>query len=161
MKRTVLIAAVLTFAACSKAEKAPDDASSKEPGDLAPAAAQVSSTCALASDAELSDAIGAAVTAKEETPPNRCIFRTANPVVYADVEVERDGDAAWQGVNAGDSIIKAQQDSLAGIGDKAFYGPRDRLYVKKGPVFMAVEGGFDENARARALKVAKLISSKL
>ena len=161
MKRPFCIAAVLVFTACSKADKSSDNAGAKEPGDLAPAAVQVASTCTLASDAELSDAIGAAVTAKEEAPPNRCIFRTANPVVYADVEVERDGDAAWQGVNAGDSIIDAQQDSLAGIGDKAFYGPRDRLYVKKGAVFSAVEGGFDENARARALKVARLISSKL
>ena len=75
------------------------------------------------------------------------------------MEVERDGDAAWQGVNAGDSIIEAQQDLLAGIGDKAFYGPRDRLYVKKGPVLWRSKVGFDENARARALKVAKLISS--
>ena len=55
----------------------------------------------------------------------------------------------------------AQQDSLKGIGDKAFFGPRDRLYFRKGDAFVAVEGGFDEHARERALSVARAVAGKL
>ena len=110
----------------------------------------------------MSTAIGSTVTITEEINANHCIFRTAAPLVYADVEIDRENaDAAWQGINAGDSLIGAQQDSLKGIGDKAFFGPRDRLYMRKGNAFAAIEGGFDENARSRALSVARLVASKL
>jgi hypothetical protein len=110
----------------------------------------------------MSAAVGSAITGTEEVNTSHCIFRTSAPLVYADVEIDREnGQASWQGINAGDSTIGAAQDSLAGIADKAFFGPRDRLYILKGNSFAAIEGGFDDKARSRAVAIAKLVASKL
>jgi hypothetical protein len=79
----------------------------------------------------------------------------------ADVHVDRDGAPSWEGVNAGNAKIGAAQDSLAGVGDSAFYGPRDRLYLMKSGAFISVEAGFDDSVRVRGKRVAQLIASKL
>ena len=149
--------------ACTKSDTASSDSSAATTAEQSAGSTTSSaSACSIASKDEMSTAIGSAVTATEEINANHCIFRTAAPLVYADVEIDRENaEAAWQGINAGDSLIGAQQDSLKGIGDKAFFGPRDRLYLRKGNAFAAIEGGFDENARERALKVARLVSDKL
>ena len=111
--------------------------------------------CALFTQAQMGEVIGAPVT-RQETQSSRCIYYTADPNVYVDLEVNRsDADAMWKGVNAGNAAIGAAQDSLAGIGDQAFFGPRDRLYARKGGTFVAVEAGFDAKVRDRARKVAK------
>ena len=111
--------------------------------------------CALFTQARMGEVIGTPVT-RHETQSSRCIYYTADPNVYVDLEVNRsDADAMWKGVNAGNAAIGAAQDSLAGIGDKAFFGPRDRLYARKGTTFVAVEAGFDAKVRDRARKVAK------
>lgn len=110
----------------------------------------------------MATAVGSAITATDELSSNHCIFKTSEPLAYADVEIDREnGQAAWEGINAGDSTIGAQQDSLAGIADKAFFGPRDRLYILKNGTFAAIEGGFDEKARSRAIAIAKLVAGKL
>ena len=118
--------------------------------------------CTLVADSELSDALGKAVERHESPSPKRCVYYTSDPLVYADIEIDREsGDASWQGVNAGDSIIEAPQDSLSGIGDMAFFGPRDRLYIKKGTSFAAIEAGFDDKVRARARNIARVVVPKL
>ena len=163
MKRIAGIAvlAIISSVGCSKADNAAAD-SSAATATPAEASAQVTNACTVLTKEEMSAAIGSAVTATEEVNANHCIYRTAAPLVYADVEIDRENaDAAWQGINAGDSTIGAQQDSLKGIGDKAFFGPRDRLYFRKGDAFVAVEGGFDEHARERALSVARAVAGKL
>ena len=58
-------------------------------------------------------------------------------------------------------MIGADQEKLSGIGEQAFFGPRDRLYVRNGGAFLAIEAGFDANVRDRAKKVATLAVSKL
>ena len=161
MKTKYLAAAVLIISACSKADDSAPATAETEKGDLAPNAAQIENVCSLVSDAEINEAVGAAVTGKSNSGSKTCLFKTADPVVYASVEIEKEGASAWRGVNAGDSLIDAPQDSLAGVGDSAFFGPRDRLYLMKGGTFIAVEGGFDDHARERGRKVARLIASKL
>jgi hypothetical protein len=160
MKRTNLLAiAWLVIVACSK----PAD-SAKDTGGVATdtQSSAAKSGCPPVTEAEMADAIGAPVTEKQETREGHCLYKTANPVVYADIEARwGNADAEWQGINAGDSTIGAPQDSLTGIGDKAMFGPRDRLYVKQDDVFIAIDAGFDENVRERARKVAKLVVSKL
>ena len=90
---------------CAKDSGQTDDASPAT-GDSLVTQSSVSSTCSMVSDAEMSEALGAPVTGREETTSTRCIYRTAAPLVYADVEVDRENaDAAWQGINAGDSLI--------------------------------------------------------
>lgn len=112
--------------------------------------------CAVFTQAQMGEIIGAPITRQETQSGNRCIYYTADPVVYVDLQVDRsDADASWKGVNAGNAAIGAAQDSLAGIGDEAFFGPRDKLYARKGGTFVAVEAGFDANVRDRARKVAK------
>ena len=161
MNRIIIAATLIACVACSRKESssAVDTTSAATTsGEPAPQA----SACSIATKEEMATAVGSAITDTEEVNANHCIFKTAAALVYADVEIDRqDGSAAWRGVSAGDSLIGAQQDSLKGIGDKAFFGPRDRLYILKGNSFAAVEGGFDENARSRALAIGKLIASKL
>lgn len=162
MNRFSLVLAIIVVSACSKTESSPAADSLSTPAAAASGQVESVTACTIASKEEMSAAIGAEVTGTDEVNQNHCIYKTANALAYADVEIDRqNADAAWQGVNSGDSIIGAPQDSLAGIGEKAFYGPRDRLYFRKGNAFVAVEGGFDGEARARARKVAQLIASKL
>lgn len=119
-------------------------------------------TCSLITDAEIGEAIGASVISHEAPTPNQCIYSTAEPMVFIDVELDReDGEAAWRGINAGNAMIEAAQDSLTGIGDEAFFGPRNRLYIKKGGSFAAIEAGFDDKVRERARKVAAVVVAKM
>lgn len=160
MKRALGCVVLLAVSvACTKA-----DESAKADSDTAPVEelAEAGGACAIATDEEMSAAIGEPVTGKQDLGVSHCIYKTNNALAYADITIERENaDAAWQGVNAGDSIIGAPQDSLTGIGDKAFFGPRDRLYFRKGTAFVAVEGGFDDNSRSRARNIARLIAGKL
>jgi hypothetical protein len=147
-------------AACSKSESSStaDTTTAAQPSTTSDQA----SACSIVSKEEMATAVGDAITATEEVNSNHCIFRTAAPLVYADVEIDREnGAAAWQGINAGDSTIGAQQDSLAGVAEKAFFGPRDRLYILRNGTFAAIEGGFDDKARSRAIAIAKLVAGKL
>ena len=158
----IAVSMAIAVSGCAKGDNASADSTAATAQEPATPAAQPASVCSVVTKEEMSTAIGSAVTATEEINSRHCIFRTAAPLVYADVEIDRENaEAAWQGINAGDSIIGAQQDSLKGIGDKAFFSPRDRLYLRKGNAFAAIEGGFDENARTRAVSIARLVASKL
>lgn len=162
MNRKVYFGAIaaLMIAGCSKGGE-PGNGSAAG-ADSAVSSSQALNACSIVSDAEMSDALGAPVAGKEETNAGHCIYKTASPLVYADVEIDRENaDAAWKGVNAGDSLIGAPQDSLTGIGEKAFFGLRDRLYVRKRDAFIAIEAGFDDKVRERAKKIARLVSAKL
>ena len=118
--------------------------------------ASAAGPCSMFTQAEIGEIIGTPVTRQEAPTSRRCVYYTADPVVYVDLEVDRtSADASWKGVNAGNAAIGAPQDSLAGIGDEAFFGPRDRLYARKGATFVAVEAGFDAKVRDRARRVAR------
>jgi hypothetical protein len=106
--------------------------------------------------------LGKPITRQQSQSPSRCIYYTDDPLVYVDIDVDREnGPASWKGVNGGNTAIGASQEAVAGLGDQAFFGPRDRLYVLKGSTFLAVEAGFDANARDRAKKVAGLALTKV
>jgi hypothetical protein len=158
MKRIQLLAIVgLVIVACSKRAD-----SGKDSGAGEASAARKGTTCPPVTDEQMAEAIGEPVTEKQETKEGHCLYKTANPVVYADIESRwGNADAEWQGINAGDSTIGAPQDSLTRIGDKAMFGPRDRLYVKQDDVFIAIDAGFDEKVRERARSVARLLVSTL
>jgi hypothetical protein len=122
----------------------------------------VASVCELIPETELNEAMGAPVTRREEQSPTRCVYYTADPVVFADIEIDRENaEASWAGVSAGNDIIDAPEDSVAGIGDKAFFGPRDRLYIMKGNTYAAIEAGFDDKVRDRARRIARVVMEKV
>jgi hypothetical protein len=118
--------------------------------------------CLIVTEAEMQEVLGTAVTRQQEPTSTRCIYYTDNPVVYVDLEIDRqNASSSWDGVNRGNTMIGAARDSLVGVGDEAFFGPRDRLYVLRGNVFIAVEAGFDDQVRERARKVAELALRKV
>ena len=161
MKGWLILAVGLAVAACSSG----DDSAATGADSAATAGSagtvQPSDPCGIVSEAEMSGAVGATVTERSSAGANTCVFKTGGPLVYASVEIDREGAAAWEGINSGDSLIGAAQDSLAGIGDKAFFGPREKLYIMKGSTFIAVEAGFDDSVRVRAKRVGRLVASKL
>lgn len=168
--RLLAAAAAFALAACAapadeqrdstQASAASAAASAAGPSPGAPSAA--SGPCSLFTQAQMSEVLGAPVTRLSEQSSRKCIYYTANPVVYVDLELDREGaEAGWAGVTGGDSLIGAPQDSTAGLGDGAFFGPRDRLYVRKGRAFLAIEAGFDDGVRARARKVARAALERL
>jgi hypothetical protein len=100
---------------------------------------------------DLARVIGTNVTRREDRSAGRCVFYTNDPLVYVDLEVDRqNAPAAWKGVSAGNTLIGATEAGLAGLGEHAFFGPRDRLYVLRGQTFLAIDAGFDANVRDRA-----------
>jgi len=160
MRRSIAVVALAFSVGCSAKDEGKNGAASDTA--TAPQNTADQNACSAIAASELTDALGGAVTRQESPTASRCVYYTADPLVYADIEIDRENaDAAWKGVNAGDSIIGAQQDSLAGIGDQAFFGPRDRLYVKKGNAFVAIEAGFDAKVRERAKSIARVVTSKL
>jgi hypothetical protein len=118
-------------------------------------------TCALVPGADLAAVLGKQVTRQQAQSATRCTYYTDDPMVFVDLEIDREnGSAAWKGVNGGNASIGASPDAVAGLGDQAFFGPRDRLYVLKGNTFLAIEAGFDDQVRDRARKVAQVALSK-
>jgi hypothetical protein len=154
-------AAALLLASCN--EPSHDKAAARAAAPAAAAApAGNPSPCALVPQADMSAAIGKPVVRQEEPQPGRCISYTDDPLVYVDLSVDRTSAAeSWKGTNAGNELIGASQSEVVGLGDKAVFGPRDRLYVLRGHTFLAIEAGFDADVRARAGKVAALVLSKL
>jgi hypothetical protein len=111
---------------------------------------------------ELSRVIGTTVTRREDRSPDRCVFHTNDPLVYVDLQVDRQNAAeAWKGVSAGNALIGAKPEGPSGLGEQAFFGPRERLYVMRGQTFVAIEAGFDADVRDRAKRVAELVLSKI
>ena len=159
--RSLLLVIAIVIAACSKpADSSGDSAAVAKSAQ--PPASKGGNMCPPVTDAEMSEAIGAPVTEKQETREGHCVYKTAQAIVYADIDARwGNAEAEWQGITAGDSTIGAPQDSLSGLGDKAFFGPRDRLYLKQDDVFIAIEAGFDNKVRERARRIARLLVSKL
>lgn len=82
--------------------------------------------------------------------------------MFVTLEVDQESAAAsWQGAGGGNEAIGAATDKVTGLGDKAFFGPRDVLYVLSADTFVMVEAGFDDKVRERGKKVAKLVLDKL
>jgi hypothetical protein len=150
--------AVLVMTACNDStalRPAPPPAPSTPQGAAA-------SACASVHAEDLARAIGSKVTRREDRSPNRCVFYTDDPLVYVDLEVDRhNAGEAWKGVRAGNTLIGAKEEGLAGLGEQAFFGPRERLYVLRGETFLAIEAGFDANVRDRARRVAELVLKKI
>ena len=129
--------------------------------EAAPAAAG-GGPCSFITQDEMAALLGKPVTRQEEPTGNRCVYYTEDPLVYVDLEIDRESAAqAWKGVDAGNEVIGAAQDDVAGPGEQVFFGPRDRLYVLSGDAFLAIEAGFDDKARERAKEVAALALDKL
>jgi hypothetical protein len=163
------IAVVLLVAACGGTAVPPaapqtsasTSAASASAASAAPAKAAASGAardvCGLIPGADLAAVVGKPIVRQQAQSPGRCIYYTDDPMLFVDISVDRDNGAdSWKGVNGGNSLIGASQDAVAGLGDQAFFGPRDRLYVLKGNTFLAVEAGFDDKVRDRAKKVAEL-----
>ena len=118
--------------------------------------------CSLVRPDEMGSVLGLPVTRQDERAGRRCIYYTANPLVFVDLELDRESAAeSWKAINAGNAMIGADHEKLSGIGEQAVFGPRDRLYVLSGDAFLAIEAGFDNAVRERAKKVAALVLSKL
>ena len=151
-----LMVATFALAGCDQAQ---DRGGSSKPAPSASSGERA--VCSSITTAEMSSAIGKRVVRSEQRVTTRCAYFTDDPLVYADLEVEPEGEAAWKGVNAGNTLIGAARDDLSAIGDQAFFGPRDRLYVLSKGTFLAIEAGFDNEVRDRAKRVATLVLSKL
>jgi hypothetical protein len=167
MKRTTAIPAmcavivvVLAAFVQGPAQARAISASTSSPQPTTAAASQ--GPCSFITPAEMGSVLGQPVTRQDERAGRRCIYYTADPLVFVDLEVDRESAAeSWKGVNTGNAMIGADQEKLSSIGEQAAFGPRDRLYVLSGDVFVAIEAGFDANVRERAKKVASLAVSKL
>ena len=130
--------------------------------DEAAATAAGGGPCSVITRDEMATVLETPVTRQEEPTGTRCVYYTEDPLVYVDLEIDRQNAAeAWKGVNSGNEVIGADQDTVLGLGEQAFFGPRDRLYVLSGDAFLAIEAGFDDKVRERAAKVATLAVNKL
>jgi hypothetical protein len=149
-------------AAATKPAAATAASAAGAPAAKAAAPAGGQDSCSAIPGAELAGVLGKQITRQQTQSPTRCIYYTDDPLVYVDLDVDREnGPAAWKAVNGGNTTIGASQDAVPGLGDQAFFGPRDRLYILKGSTFLAVEAGFDAEVRDRAMKVARLALTRV
>ena len=82
--------------------------------------------------------------------------------MFVTLEVDTENaESSWQGVTGGNDLAGAETNKGEGLGDEAFFGARDILYVKDGYIFMSLEAGFDMETRERARKLAPMILAKL
>ena len=156
----VAIAAVL--AACDQGPDQAKATSASTSGPQPTTAAASKGACSFITPEEMGSVLGQPVTRQDERTGRHCIYYTADPLVFVDLEIDRESAAeSWKGINAGNALIGADQEKLSGIGEHAIFGPRDRLYILTGDTFLAIEAGFDNAVRERAKKVATLAVSKL
>ncbi len=166
MKRTLTlavmsVASALALASCGPAANQASATSDRNSATSSPATAPDESPCSFITQTEMSTVLDRPVT-RQEPSGRRCIYYTEDPLVFVDLELDRQTAAElWKGVNAGNALIGAAQNSVPGLGEQAFFGPRDRLYVLSGQAFLAIEAGFDNDVRERARKVAVLAPGKL
>lgn len=131
------------------------DASTEEDGSSG--ATVVEGPCAVVTRGELEAAVGQPLT-REEVNGTRCTYYTDDPLVFVTLEVDRENaKASWQGVTAGQDLAGAESNKASGLGDEAFFGARDVLYVRDGDTFLMIEAGFDDKVCDPAEKVAKLL----
>ncbi|MDQ3855221.1 MAG: hypothetical protein M3281_02345 [Chloroflexota bacterium] len=113
------------------------------------------------SRSELQPAVDKPLTRQHADGP-RCTYYTDDPLVFVTLQIDQENaEASWQGVTAGQDVAGAESDQVKGLGEKAFFGARDVLYVRDGNTFLMVEAGFDNKVRERAQKVAKLVLAKV
>ena len=164
VKRTLTVmgmASALALASCDETAEQAIATSDRTPKTSASVVATAEGPCSFITQAEMSTVLGRSVT-RQEPSGRRCIYYTEDPLVFVDLELDRQTAAeSWKGVNAGNALIGAAQNSVPNLGEQAFFGPRDRLYVLSGQAFLAIEAGFDNAVRERARKVAMLALHKL
>lgn len=113
--------------------------------------------CAIVTRAELQPLVDKPLT-REEVDGPRCTYYTDDPLVFVTLEVDRENaQASWEGVTAGQDLAGAESNQVSGLGEQAFFGARDILYVRDGETFLMIEAGFDDKVRQRAQAVAKLV----
>ena len=155
-------AAPLATAVAPLATAAVPMAATVAAGAKAAAPAAGGDACSVVTGADLGGVVGKPITRQQSQSPTRCVYYTDDPLVFVDLELDRENAAtSWRGVNEGNTAIGASKEAVTGLGDQAFFGPRDRLYVLKGNVFLAIEAGFDADVRERAKKVAGLALTKV
>ncbi len=164
MKRTAAAVSVIISAIVVGFDLGSDQAKATSASTSSPQSTTAASKgpCSLITIAQMSSVLGQPVTRQDERTGRRCIYYTADPLVFVDLEIDRESAAeSWKGINAGNVLISADQEKLSGIGEQARFGPRDRLYILAGGTFLAIEAGFDSAVRERAKKVAALAVSRL
>ncbi len=157
-------------AACGQAEQGNTNVMNSPPttaatkaasGETEGGARSEAGACSYVTDAEVGEAIGKSVSRHEESS-GQCTYYTDDPVVFVTLNVDTENaESSWQGVTSGNSLAGAETNKVEGIGEEAFFGARDILYVRDGEIFMSLEAGFDTETRERARKLAPMILSKL
>ncbi len=164
----LIVIVLLLCAACGQAQEDTTSALSLRATALATTASagaegsdDTADTCSFVNDEEIGTAIDKTVTRHEENS-GQCTYYTDDPVVFVTLDVDtEDADASWQGVKGGNSLTGAEENKVEGIGEEAFFGARDILYVKDGDIYMSLEAGFDTETRERAKKLAPMNLEKL
>ncbi len=165
---TLLCLPLLLCAACGQAQQDTDSAPSPQPTAVAttvPAgddgADDTADACSHVTDAEIGESIGKTVS-RHEVNSGQCTYYTDDPVLFVTLNVDtEDAESSWQGVKGGNSLAGAEENKVEGIGEVAFFGARDILYVKDGDIFLSLEAGFDTETRERAKKLAPMILAKV
>jgi hypothetical protein len=165
-----LVIPLVLCTACGQAEQANTDvtnppltpAATEAPsGETASGAITDAGACSYVTDAEVGESIGKTVSRHEENS-GQCAYYTDDPVVFVTLEVDTENaESSWQGVTGGTSLVGGETNKVEGLGEEAFFGARDILYVKDGDIFMSLEADFDTETRERATKLAPMILGKL
>jgi hypothetical protein len=161
-----MVIPLLLCAACGQAEESNTDITNPQPTAAATEAASgetegdansEAGPCSYVTDAEVGEAIGKTVSRHEENS-GQCTYYTDDPVVFVTLEVDTENaESSWQGVTGGTSLAGGETNKVEGLGEEAFFGARDILYVKDGDIFMSLEAGFDTETRERARKLAPIV----
>jgi len=166
---TLMVIPLVLCAACGQAEQGTTDVTDPLPtaavteaasGDAEGGASSEAAACSHVTDAEIGETIGKPVSRHEENS-GQCTYYIDDPLLFVTLNVDtEDAESSWQGVKSGNSLAGAAENKVEGIGEEAFFGARDILYVKDGDIFLSLEAGFDTEMRARAKKLALMILAK-
>ena len=163
---TLMVIPLVLCAACGQAEQGTTDplptaaVTEAASGDAEGGASSEAAACSHITDAEIAETINKPVSRHEENG-GKCTYYTDDPLLFVTLDVDtEDAESSWQGVKSGNSLAGAEENKVEGIGEEAFFGARDILYVKDGDIFLSLEAGFDTETRARAKKLALMILAK-
>lgn len=97
----------------------------------------------LVTKEEVSAIFGVPVTALEPDGQSSVTYKTADPMMYATLEVDRKDDAAdaetaMAGARKATGFVGGTPQPVAGLGDDAFFGAMSVLYVRKGSVVLNI-----------------------
>jgi len=101
------------------------------------------SAASLVTKEEVSAILGVPVTALEPSGEASVTYKTADPMMYATLEVERkdgaeDAERAMAGARKATGFLGGTPQPAAGLGDDAFFGAMSVLYVRKGSVVLNI-----------------------